>query len=162
MIAVIQRVSQGSVSVGGEVTGSIERGLVVLLGVARGDTDADADLLSAKTAALRIFADEGDKMNLSVGEVGGAVLVISQFTLLGDCRKGRRPSFTAAAEPDEANRLYEAYCDGLRRTGLAVETGVFRAMMDVRIHNDGPVTLILDSAKLRRPRRGATGDEAEG
>lgn len=155
MIAVIQRVSSAAVTVDEKTVGSIERGLTVLLGVAREDTEEDSRILAEKTVSLRIFRDEKDRMNLSLADVGGAVLVVSQFTLLGDCRKGRRPSFTAAAPPEQAERLYESFCRILRGKGLRVETGVFGAMMQVRIHNDGPVTLILDSARLRAPRRGA-------
>ena len=147
MRAVIQRVNQASVTVGGETVGTIQRGLMVLLGVARGDAAVDAAFLADKTAGLRIFEDGAGKMNLSVEEVGGGILVVSQFTLLGDCRKGRRPGFTEAAAPQLADALYEAYVDALRNRGLTVATGVFQAEMQVALINDGPVTLLLDSRK---------------
>jgi D-tyrosyl-tRNA(Tyr) deacylase len=147
MRAVLQRVSRASVEVDGAVVGAIGVGWLVLLGVARGDGDEDADRLAEKVAALRAFEDEAGKMNRSVAEVGGGVLVVSQFTLLGDCRAGRRPSFTEAAEPAEAERLYRRFADRLAATGLPVATGVFRAMMRVSLINDGPVTLLLDSRK---------------
>lgn len=147
MRAVLQRVSRASVAVDGQIVGRIDRGWLVLLGVAEGDTEADADRIAEKVAGLRAFEDEQGKMNLSVGDVGGGVLVVSQFTLLGDCRKGRRPSFDAAAPPEEAERLYRYACDRLSTLGLPVETGTFRAMMKVELVNDGPVTLLLDSRK---------------
>jgi D-tyrosyl-tRNA(Tyr) deacylase len=147
MRAVIQRVSQASVIVDGQTVGAIEQGLMVLLGVARGDTAGEATYLADKTAGLRIFEDDDGKMNRSVKEVGGSILVVSQFTLLGDCRKGRRPGFTEAATPELADALYEAYVDVLRNRGLAVATGVFQADMQVALVNDGPVTLMLDSRK---------------
>lgn len=147
MRAVVQRVSRASVTVEGETVGAIERGLVVLLGVTRGDTSRDVIYLADKTAGLRIFADDAGKMNLSVTEIGGGLLVVSQFTLLGDCRKGRRPGFTEAAPPELADRLYEEYVEALRRRGISVATGVFRAEMQVHLVNDGPVTLLLDSRK---------------
>jgi D-tyrosyl-tRNA(Tyr) deacylase len=140
-------VNQASVTVGGETVGTIQRGLMVLLGVARGDAAVDAAFLADKTAGLRIFEDGAGKMNLSVEEVGGGILVVSQFTLLGDCRKGRRPGFTEAAAPQLADALYEAYVDALRNRGLTVATGVFQAEMQVALINDGPVTLLLDSRK---------------
>jgi len=145
--AVVQRVTQAWVEVGGEVVGAIDKGFLVLLGVANGDTLADAAYLAEKTAGLRIFEDDGGKMNLALSEVGGAVLAVSQFTLLGDCRKGRRPGFTDAAPPELADALYNAYVAALRATGLTVATGVFRAEMQVHLVNDGPVTLLLDSRK---------------
>lgn len=145
MIAVVQRVSRASVRVGGETVGAIEGGLLVLLGVALGDTEADSEWLANKCAELRIFRDDADKMNLSVIETGGSVLVVSQFTLLGDCRRGRRPSFTNAAPPAEADRLYRDFVDRLTARGLRVATGVFQAMMEVELVNDGPVTMLLDS-----------------
>ncbi len=148
MRAVVQRVSRAQVRVEGAVTGSVERGLLVLLGVARDDGPDDARALAEKLAALRIFEDQGGKMNLSVGEVGGGLLVVSQFTLLGDARKGNRPGFVDAAPPDEANALYQAVCDQLRAKGLPVAQGVFRAHMEVELVNDGPVTILLDSRKL--------------
>ncbi|ABO67853.1 MULTISPECIES: D-aminoacyl-tRNA deacylase [Geobacillus] len=145
MKAVIQRAKQASVTVNGEVVGAIDAGLVVLLGVTHEDTEADAAYLAEKIAHLRIFEDENGKMNRSLLEVGGAVLSVSQFTLYGDCRKGRRPNFMAAAKPDRALPLYEAFNTFLRGKGIHVETGVFGAMMDVSLTNDGPVTLIIDS-----------------
>lgn len=146
MRAVLQRVSEASVRVDGVVVGRIGPGLVVLLGVGRGDTEADADYLAEKTLNLRVFPDEAGQMNRSVVEVGGGILVVSQFTLFGDARKGRRPGYTDAAAPEEANRLYELFVARLRPSGLPVATGVFRAMMDVALVNQGPVTLLLDSA----------------
>lgn len=134
--------------VGEELSGKIGRGLLVLLGVGEGDDEGDAVYLADKIAGLRIFEDDGGKMNLSVGDAGGQILAVSQFTLYGDVRKGRRPSFDAAASPDEANRLYERFCELLRAKGLHVETGVFLAMMDVELVNQGPVTILLDSRKL--------------
>ena len=147
MRAVIQRVAQARVEVGNEVVGAIGKGVLVLLGVAQGDTSADARYLAEKTAGLRIFEDAAGKMNLALDEVGGAVLAVSQFTLLGDCRKGRRPGFTDAAPPELADSLYNAYVAALRTEGLTVATGVFRAEMQVHLVNDGPVTLLLDSRK---------------
>ena len=147
MRAVVQRVSRASVKVEGEIVGHIGLGWLVLLGVARGDTDEDGDRLADKVANLRAFADEQGKMNLSVIETGGAVLVVSQFTLLGDCRGGRRPSLTEAAEPAEAERLYRRFHERMAEAGVDVATGVFRAMMKVELVNDGPVTFLLDSRK---------------
>lgn len=148
MRAVVQRVSQASVTVTGEVVGRIETGLLVLVGVAEGDQPEDAIALAEKLTGLRIFPDGDGKMNLSVLDIGGGVLVVSQFTLLGDCRKGRRPSFVAAAEPTVANRLYELLVSELRGRGVAsVATGRFQTHMDVSLTNDGPVTLLLDSKK---------------
>lgn len=147
MRAVLQRVSRASVEVDGSLVGRIDVGWLVLLGVGKGDTEADADWLAEKIAGLRAFEDELGKMNRSVGEVGGSVLVVSQFTLFGDCRKGRRPSFDAAAEPGEAERLYQVLCERIASLGLPVATGTFRAMMNVSLVNDGPVTLLLDSRK---------------
>lgn len=148
MRAVLQRVTRASVTVEGTLVGQIGLGWLVLLGVARGDTDDDADRIADKVANLRAFEDDQGKMNRSVLEVGGGVLVVSQFTLLGDCRAGRRPSFTEAAEPTEADRLYRRVVEHLTAAGLTVATGVFRAMMDVELVNDGPVTLLLDSRRL--------------
>ncbi len=148
MRAVVQRVSRAEVRVEGRATGRIGRGLAVLLGVARGDGEADARALADKVAALRVFEDAAGKMNLALGDVAGGALVVSQFTLLGDARKGNRPSFVDAAPPDAANALYETFCARLREKGIAVGTGVFRAHMDVELVNDGPVTILLDSRKL--------------
>ena len=145
MKAVLQRVSQASVTVDGATVGQIGRGLLVLLGVQQGDSDADAHALADKTIALRIFDDADGKMNLSVQDVKGSILVVSQFTLLGDCRKGRRPSFIEAAPPEVAERLYETFVAAIGVKGLPVATGKFRAQMDVALVNDGPVTLLLDS-----------------
>ncbi len=145
MRAVVQRVSAARVEVDGEVVGSIAGGLVVLLGVARGDGEREAAWLADKIAGLRIFEDDAGKMNVSVQDAGGSLLVVSQFTLLGDCRKGRRPSFTEAAPPEEAERLYQRFVARLREGGLHVETGVFQARMAVNLVNDGPVTLLLET-----------------
>ncbi|HWG41928.1 MAG TPA: D-aminoacyl-tRNA deacylase [Gemmataceae bacterium] len=145
MRAVLQRVSRAAVVIDGETVGAIERGLLVLLGVAPTDTPAEVQWLAEKTAGLRIFSDEAGKMNRSVADIGGSVLVVSQFTLYGDCRKGRRPSFLDAAPPEIAVPLYEAFVNGLRALGLPVATGRFGAMMQVELMNEGPVTLILDT-----------------
>jgi len=145
--AVVQRVSRAEVRVEGRSTGRVDRGLAVLLGVARGDAEPDAVQLADKVAALRIFEDDAGKMNLSVRDVAGGVLVVSQFTLLGDARKGNRPGFTDAAPPEEANALYERFCALLRERGLEVATGVFRASMEVELVNEGPVTILLDSKR---------------
>lgn len=147
MRAVVQRVRRASVEVAGQTVGAIDQGLMVLLGVARGDTAQDAAYLADKTAGLRIFEDDAGKMNRSVAEIGGAILVVSQFTLLGDCRKGRRPGFTEAAPPELADTLYADYVATLRSRGIIVATGVFRADMQVTLINDGPVTMLLDSRK---------------
>ncbi len=146
--AVVQRVSRAEVRVEGRVTGAIGKGLLVLLGVAKDDGEQDARALADKVAALRIFEDAAGKMNLAAGEVQGGVLVVSQFTLLGDARKGNRPSFVDAAPPEAANALYERFCAAIREKGIAVGTGVFRAQMDVELVNDGPVTVLLDSRRL--------------
>jgi D-tyrosyl-tRNA(Tyr) deacylase len=148
MRAVVQRVRRARVTVGNEVAGEIGAGLLVLLGVARADTEADADYLADKVAGLRIFEDAAGKMNLAVGESGGAVLVVSQFTLYGDVRHGKRPSFDDAARPEQALRLYQYFVDRLRAAGLRCETGRFQEMMQVELVNDGPVTILLDSQKL--------------
>ena len=145
MRAVVQRVSRSAVSVGGEVVGAVERGLLVLLGVAPGDTEAEARWLADKVVGLRIFPDDEGKMNRDVAAAGGGVLVVSQFTLYGDCRKGRRPSFIGAAPPELAEPLYEAFVAAVRANGLPAATGRFGAMMQVELVNDGPVTLIVDS-----------------
>lgn len=148
MRAVVQRVSRASVSVEEQVVGEIGTGLLVLLGVSRTDTPADADYLAEKIAGLRIFEDAEGKMNRSVADIGGSILAISQFTLLGDARRGRRPSYDQAARPEQARVLYESFVAELRRRGLRCETGQFQAMMSVSLVNEGPVTILLDSAKL--------------
>ncbi len=145
MRAVVQRVSQARVTVAGKAVAEIGPGLLVLLGVAQGDGEAGARYLADKIACLRIFEDDAGKMNRSVAEAGGSVLVVSQFTLLADCRKGRRPSFVQAAGPEVAVPLYEKFIQYLKLGGLSVETGVFGAMMDVSLVNQGPVTILLDS-----------------
>jgi D-tyrosyl-tRNA(Tyr) deacylase len=145
--AVVQRVAEASVRVAGGTVGSIGPGLVVLLGVAVDDREADADSLADKVLNLRVFPDEAGQMNRSVLDVSGGLLVVSQFTLLGDARRGRRPSYIEAAPPDEADRLYRHFVSRLRPSGLEVATGVFRAMMDVALVNQGPVTILLDSRK---------------
>lgn len=147
MRAVIQRVSQASVTVEGQVVGAIDAGDLVLLGVGQGDLEADADYMAEKIANLRIFEDAEGKMNLSLLDVNGSALVISQFTLYGDARKGRRPGFSDAAPPEEANRLYEYFCDRLAGYSIFVARGVFQAHMEVALVNQGPVTLLLDSRK---------------
>jgi D-tyrosyl-tRNA(Tyr) deacylase len=144
MKALLQRVSSARVTVDGRITGQIEHGYVILLGVTHSDTQAEADWLANKIAGLRLFEDAEGKMNLSLFDVEGSVLVVSQFTLYGDARKGRRPSFTDAARPEQAEPLVDYFCDKLRQRGLTVATGVFGAMMQVEIHNDGPVTLMLE------------------
>ncbi len=149
MRVILQRVTRGSVTVEGRVTGAVERGFVALVGVTHGDSAAEAELLARKTANLRVFEDEAGKMNLSALDVGGGVLVVSQFTLYADMRKGRRPSFIDAAAPDIAAPLVELYGERLRAEGIQrVEYGIFGAMMRVEIDNDGPVTIILDTAEL--------------
>jgi D-tyrosyl-tRNA(Tyr) deacylase len=144
----LQRVSDARVAVDGETVGAIGGGLLVLLGVEEGDGEQDAEGLAKKTAELRLFEDAEGKMNLSVMEVGGEVLVVSQFTLAADCRKGRRPGFSRAAEPETANRLYLYFVELLKGRGLTVATGRFQAMMQVHLVNDGPVTFLLDSRKV--------------
>jgi D-tyrosyl-tRNA(Tyr) deacylase len=145
---VVQRVSEASVRVDGEIVGAIGPGLVVLVGVGCGDVERDADYLAEKILNLRVFPDEAGQMNRSVLDASGGLLVVSQFTLLGDARKGRRPSYSEAAPPEEANRLYEHLLSRLRPSGLTVATGVFRATMDLALVNQGPVTILLDSRKL--------------
>jgi D-aminoacyl-tRNA deacylase len=145
MRAVVQRVTRASVLAGAEVVGAVGRGLLVLLGVAPSDTPEQARWLADKVVGLRVFEDEGGKMNRDVAEAGGAVLVVSQFTLYGDCRKGRRPSFVDAAPPETAIPLYEAFVNGVKAQGIPTATGRFGAMMQVELVNDGPVTLILDA-----------------
>lgn len=147
MRAVIQRVSQARVEVDERTAGAIGSGFLVLLGVGRDDTESDAGYLAEKVVNLRVFSDSAGKMNLSLLDIGGAVLSVSQFTLYGDVRRGRRPSYTDAADPETANRLYEYFNQLLRDAGIAVETGVFQAHMDVTLTNDGPVTILLDSNK---------------
>jgi len=147
MRAVVQRVSRAQVSVGPEIVGKIGHGLLVLLGIAKADTQADADYLAAKILGLRIFEDEGGKMNLSVAETQGGVIAVSQFTLYGDVRKGKRPSFDDAASPEFARELYEYFVTKVREDGVVCETGRFQATMQVELVNDGPVTILLDSKR---------------
>lgn len=149
MRVILQRVTHGSVTVDGTITGQIKQGFVALVGVTHDDTPAEAELLAKKTAVLRVFSDADDKMNLSVQDVDGGVLVISQFTLYADTRKGRRPSYTQASRPEHAEPLVHHYADCLQKEGIQqVEQGIFGAMMHVEIHNDGPVTIILDTDAL--------------
>ena len=145
MKALLQRVTGASVSVASEIVGRIGRGLVIFIGVANGDTGKDAQYLAQKTASLRIFSDEAGRFNLSALDIKGELLVVSQFTLLADTKKGRRPSFIEAAPPAQAERLFEQFVEQVRATGLKVETGRFQQYMQVEIHNDGPVTILLDS-----------------
>jgi len=154
MKAVIQRVREASVSVDGKVVGEIGEGLLVLAGIARDDTEATLRSVASKIVNLRIFEDDEGRMNRSLLEIGGQLLVVSQFTLMADCRRGRRPSFTDAAPPEVAAGLFERFVEMLREHPCKVETGVFQAMMEVRLNNWGPVTIILDSADLLAPRRG--------
>ena len=145
MIAVIQRCSRGQVTVSDKVVGEISHGLVIFLGVQKNDTENDADFLVNKISGLRIFSDENDKMNLSIKDVNGSALVISQFTLCGDTKKGRRPSFIKAATPDDGNRLYEYFMLEMKKGGVPIESGEFGAMMNVELVNNGPVTFVLNS-----------------
>jgi D-tyrosyl-tRNA(Tyr) deacylase len=145
MIAVIQRCSRGKVTVSNKVVGEISHGLVILLGVQKNDTENDAEFLMKKICGFRIFNDENDKMNLSIKDVNGSALVISQFTLCGDTKKGRRPSFIKAATPDDGNRLYEYFMSEMKKSGVPIESGEFGAMMDVELVNNGPVTFVLNS-----------------
>ncbi len=147
MRAVIQRVTRASVKVDGEAVGQIEKGLLVLLGVGQDDTEGDADYLADKIVGMRVFEDADEKMNLAVTEVSGAILAVSQFTLYGDMRRGKRPSFDAAARPEQARRLYEYFVETIRAAGIRCETGKFQAMMEVELVNDGPVTILIDSRK---------------
>ena len=145
MIIVIQRCSRGQVTISDKVVGEISHGLVILLGVQKNDTENDAEFLVNKICGLRIFNDENDKMNLSIKDVNGSALVISQFTLCGDTKKGRRPSFIKAARPDDGNRLYEYFMSEMKKSGVPIESGEFGAMMDVELVNNGPVTFVLNS-----------------
>lgn len=153
MRVLVQRVSSARVTVGGATVGQIERGLLVLVGIAPTDTRETVRRLAEKTVGLRIFEDDGARMNLSLQEMGGAVLCVSQFTLYGDVRRGRRPSFTSAAAPELAEGLYEEFCTAVEALGVRCERGVFGAHMAVELVNDGPVTLMLDSAEMEQPRR---------
>ena len=156
MRALVQRVTEASVSIDGEVVGAIGAGLLVLLGVSRDDTDEEASYIVGKVANLRIFSDDEGKFQSSATDVGAELLVVSQFTLYGNTRKGRRPSFTHAAAPEEADRLFKRAVELFKETGLRVETGRFQAYMAVALVNDGPVTLMLDTADRERPRRGSS------
>ena len=151
MRAVVQRVTQAKVEVDGEITGEIQTGLLVLLGVTHSDTEHDAEFLAKKITELRIFPDDEGRLNRGLTEAGGALLAVSQFTLYGDCRKGRRPSFVAAAGPDQARELYNHFVEAARATGVPVETGIFQAVMQVSLVNDGPVTLVIDSPSKDSP-----------
>ncbi len=155
MRIVVQRVTSGEVLVKDQTVGQIEQGLVLLVGITHADTTEDVESLAEKIPNLRIFEDGEEKMNLSLIDIGGAILSVSQFTLYGDCRKGRRPNFMSAAKPDKAQGLYEEFNSRLRDKGIQVETGKFGALMDVRIHNDGPVTLILDTDDMKNKRKKA-------
>lgn len=156
MRAIVQRVSGASVAVSGETVGKCGRGFLILLGVAKGDTEADADVLAAKLSKLRVFEDGNGKMNLSLSDIGGELLIISNFTLYADCRHGNRPDFLMAEAPAEANRLYEYFTDRMKTlSGCPTETGVFGADMKVSIENDGPVTLVIDSPELMKKKGGA-------
>ncbi len=148
MRAIVQRVSRAQVAVDGEIVGEVGRGLLVLLGVTHADTEMDADYLADKIAGLRVFEDENGKMNLDVASIGGGILVVSQFTLYGDVRRGKRPSFDAAAPPELARQLYQYFVARIRAAGLPCQTGRFQEMMEVELVNDGPVTILLDSAKI--------------
>lgn len=159
MRAVLQRVARARVTVQGRVTGDIGPGLLILAGIADGDSPDDLDVIAGKAVNLRIFEDSGGKMNLSLLDTGGAILAVSQFTLHADCRKGRRPSFAAAAPPAEARALFDQFVARLRALAPRVETGEFGAMMDVELVNAGPVTILLDSEELRGPRRGPGGED---
>lgn len=156
MRAVVQRVSGASVAVSGETVGKCGRGFLILLGVAKGDTEADADVLAAKLSKLRVFEDGNGKMNLSLSDIGGELLIISNFTLYADCRHGNRPDFLMAEAPAEAKRLYEYFTDRMKiLSGCPTETGIFGADMKVSIENDGPVTLVIDSPDLMKKKGGA-------
>jgi len=148
MRAVIQKVKEAKVKVNGRTVGAIERGILILIGVANDDTEKDCEYMANKIANLRIFPDENALMNKSLLDINGSALVVSQFTLMGDCRKGRRPSFSNAASPERARKLYDKFIDLLENTGISVETGIFQEMMEVYLINDGPVTILIDSKKL--------------
>ena len=148
MRAVVQRVNRASVSVNNEIIGSIDKGLIILLGVSGDDTKKDVLYLADKITHLRIFADDDEKMNLSLKDIQGEMLIVSQFTLYGDCRKGRRPSYSKAANPEKAKLLYQRFINAVQNNGISVATGEFQAMMEVNIVNDGPVTILLDSNKF--------------
>ena len=150
MKLVIQRVSEARVTVDGTTVGSISTGLLVLIGISKSDTADDADYLTGKVLGLRIFPDQNQKMNLNIADANGSILIVSQFTLYADCRKGRRPSFDAAAPPEQALRLYNYFVEGIRGSGVPVETGTFQAMMEVRLVNQGPVTILIDSGERNR------------
>lgn len=149
MRVVLQRVSKCTVKVDNKITGKISKGFLLLLGVKDGDTQQDAIKLAKKISGLRIFTDENDKMNLSLADVNGEVLVVSNFTLYADCSHGRRPSFINAARPEVSDPLYEFFCEEIRNYGIKVETGIFGADMDVELNNDGPVTLVIDSEDIK-------------
>lgn len=148
MRAVVQKISRGKVTVNNEVTGEIGKGLLIYLGIGHDDTTEDIKYMVDKISNLRVFEDENEKMNLSVKDISGELLIISQFTIMGDCRRGRRPSFTMAAKPDEATILYEEFIENCKKTGIEVATGVFQAHMSVDYINDGPVTILIDSKKV--------------
>ncbi len=148
MRAVVQRVKKAEVKVGEKSVGKIEKGILIFLGIAKGDTEKDCEYLANKIANLRIFPDDQKLMNKSLIDVKGAALIVSQFTLLADCRKGRRPSFTDAAEPEKAKKLYDKFVEIFKNMNIHVETGIFQEMMEVHLVNDGPVTMLLDSTKL--------------
>lgn len=153
MRIVIQRVSEASVTVDGVITGEIGKGFLLLIGVSKGDTANEAVIMAEKISKMRIFEDENEKMNLSLFDVGGSVLAVSQFTLCADCRRGNRPDYFNAAPPSEANELYELFCEEMKKKNITVEKGVFGADMKVSLLNDGPVTIVLDSEDLKKSRK---------